>query len=493
MKGKWTKYIPLFGLLLPIAGQAQEEIPWDATSYRVELFGSLATDDNTPFWMASNRYGIVPLDGDNAYLKAGVFHRQHFGSGFRWGAGLDLAGASPRDNRAYIHQLYAEFGYKCMEIHIGSKERYHSLADPFLSSGDMIYSNNARPIPEVNIGIPRFTAVPLTKGWLQFKGNFSVGRSFDSDYLSDRHAGHTYVEHVLWHQKSVCFQVSDTRGAFPLSATFGIQHIAQWGGTSTNPAIGKQPHSLKDFIRIVLGAKGGDDASLSDRINVLGSHHVSFDFGLKYQAGGWSLRGYYQHLCADKSGLKFDNGTDGLWGLELDLPFPWVERFVFEYVTTRNQSGPFHFINFDHDEHPGRGGGGDSYYNNGEYTTGNSYFGRSVGSPLLVSPEYNTDGRPGFRDNRVRDFHFGLRGSFSSTVGYRFLLTAMNTWGTHAAPFLKKKDGISFLADVQYRHPKLKGWQFCGSIGADTGDVFGNSSTGFSLKIRKQGLLKAYK
>ena len=69
----------------------------------------------------------------------------------------------------------------------------------------------------------------------------------------------------------------------------------------------------------------------------------------------------------------------------------------------------------------------------------------------------------------------------------------MNTWGTGTAPLLKKKDGISLLADIQYQHPKLKGWQFGGSIGADTGDVFGNSSTGFSLKVSKRGLLKAYK
>lgn len=495
MKRKWIKYIPLFGLCLPVSGQAQEEIAQDATSYRAELFGSLATGDNTPFWMTSNRYGIVPLEGNNTYLKAGVFHQQHFGKGFRWGVGLDLVGVTPRDKHAYIHQLYAEIGYKCLEVSLGSKERYLSLVDPFLSSGDMIYSNNARPIPEMNISIPRFTTVPLTKGWLQFRGNFSVGRSFDSDYLSDRYTGkYTFVEHVLWHQKAVYFQISDTRGDFPLSGTLGVQHIVQWGGTSTDPKVGEQPHSIKDFVRIMLGAKGGSDATLSDQINVLGNHQISLDFGIKYQTDKWSLHGYYQHICADKSGTEFKNGTDGLWGLELNLStVPWLEQFVFEYVTTRNQSGPFHYIWFDHDKHPGRGGGGDNYYNNGEYITGNSYFSRSIGSPLIVSPEYNVDGSPTFQNNRIRDIHVGLKGALSTNVSYRFLFTIMNTWGTHSKPFLKGKDGISLLADIQYQHPKLKGWQFSGSIGADTGDVFGNSSTGFSLKISKRGLLKAYK
>ena len=90
MKGKWIKYIPLLGLCLPVSGQAQEEIAQDATSYLAELFGSLATGDNTPFWMTSNRYGIVPLEGNNTYLKAGVFpatFRERIQMGSRTGPG----------------------------------------------------------------------------------------------------------------------------------------------------------------------------------------------------------------------------------------------------------------------------------------------------------------------------------------------------------------------------------------------------------------------
>lgn len=494
MKHTLYKYIPLAALCLAFPLQAQETIEADATSYRAEIMGSAATGDNTPFWMTSNRYGIVPLEANNAYLRAGVFHQQHFGKGFRWGAGIDVVAAVPRYKNAYIHQLYAELGYKCLEVSLGSKERYQSLVDASLSSGDMIYSNNARPVPEMNIRIPRFTTIPLTKGWLQFKGNFSVGRSFDTGYLEDWHGDdYTWVKNVLWHHKSLFFQVKDTRGDFPLSAIVGIQHIAQWGGTSTNPNIGEQPHSFKDFLRIITGREGGGNATLSDQINVLGSHHISYDFGLRYETADWSLRGYYQHLSYDKSGMEFYNGTDGLWGLELELPrFSWLDRFVFEYITTRNQSGPFHYIWFDHETHPGRGGGDDNYYNNDEYITGNSYFNRGIGSPLIPSPEYNANHAPGFQNNRVRDFHFGLQGALSSHVRYRLLLTVMNTWGTFRRPFLQKKEGVSLLADITYTHPRLPGWDFSGSLSADTGDVFGDSTTGFSLRIRKRGLLKRW-
>ena len=85
---------------------AQTDEIQNATTYKTNLFGSVASGSNTPFWMVSNRYGIVPLDADNGYLSAGVFHQQHFGKGFRWNAGLELAGAVPRYRNIYIYNRF---------------------------------------------------------------------------------------------------------------------------------------------------------------------------------------------------------------------------------------------------------------------------------------------------------------------------------------------------------------------------------------------------
>ncbi|MEG1749996.1 MAG: capsule assembly Wzi family protein [Tannerellaceae bacterium] len=483
--------IALAGATLQLSAQNEPKVNTNATTYQVKLFGSAATGENTPFWMVSNRYGVVPLEAGNGYLQAVVSHNQSFGKGFRWNAGLDVVAAMPRYHNVFIQQLFAEIGYKCLLLSVGSKERYSSLLDKNLSSGDAILSTNARPIPEVNISIPTFTVIPGSKGWLQVKGEFAVGRSFDSGYLEHfANEKQTYIKHVMWHHKSLFIQVKDTRNNSPLSGTLGVQHIAQWGGTSTNPKIGKQPASLKDFIRIVSGSKGGSNATASDQVNVLGSHHISYDFHLSYTQKDWALHGYHQHLCFDKSGLVLQNGMDGLWGMELDLPrLPWLSKVVAEYFTTMNASGPFHFIDFDHATHPGRGGGGDDYYNNGEYLSGNSYFNRGTGSPLIPAPEYNTDGSLGFRNNRVRDWHFGAEGAISPQVSYRFLLSVMNTWGTTNRPFLDRKDGVSCAADIRYQHPRLKGWEFTGSVAADTGSLFGDN-LGFSLGVAKRGVLK---
>ena len=146
---------------------AQTEEVEDATSYKAEVFGSASSGSTTPFWMVSNRYGIVPLDANNGYLNAGVFHQQYLGKGFRWSAGLDIVAAVPRYRNVYIQQIYAELGYKSMLLSVGSKENRHSLWDHSLSSGDMVLSPNARPIPEIKLSMPEFTVVPLTKGWMQ--------------------------------------------------------------------------------------------------------------------------------------------------------------------------------------------------------------------------------------------------------------------------------------------------------------------------------------
>lgn len=444
----------------------------------------------------SNRQGTVPADANNGFLRAAAFHQQDIGHGFSWGGGLDGIVTTSRYRNLYIQQLYAELHYKCLSLHVGSKEVDSAFGlDSRLSTGDVIRSNNARPIPGIELSVPQYATIPKSKGWLQAKGNISVGRSFDNAYLSQWTNGQqVYVKHVLWHHKSFHFRVKDTKGSFPLSAEIGIQHIAQWGGTSTDPKIGEQPHSFKDFIRIFCGQKGGDNATLSDQINVLGSHHIAYDFRLSYTFKDWEIQGYHQHLCYDKSGLELYNGTDGLWGIQLSFPrhFPWIDRVVVEHFTTMNGSGPFHYIWFDHDKHPGRGGGGDNYYNNEEYVSGNTYFNQSIGSPLLPSPIYNTDGKLGFKSNRVRDWHVGISGRLSTHIAYRLLTTVMNSYGTPFEPYLHERKGVSMLAEVTYTHPRLSGWEFTGSAATDTGDVFNDKSTGFSLQVSKRGLLKKW-
>ena len=465
-----------------------------STDYSIEAFGSAATDRYTPFWILNNRYGTAPIDAGNAYFRTRVFHNQAFSSGLQWSAGADVIAVTPRYRNAYVQQLYTGIRYKFLDITIGSKENYTSLWDRDLSSGDFVLSANARPIPEINISVPQFTAIPFTSGVLQFKGNFAVGRSFDTDYLEQFiNEKQHYIRDALWHHKSLHIKLIDPDNNVPITATIGVRHHAQWGGVSSNPEFGIQPHSFKDFLRIIAGRSGGDDAISADIINALGNHYGSYDIKLGYLNTAFDIFMYKQHYYEDASGMELYNIKDGLYGIQANLHgFAPVAKIVFEYACSRDQSGPVHYIIYDHDIYPGYGGGRDDYYNNYGYRTGVSYFNRGLGSPLLTSPEYNENGDLEFKNNRIRAFHLGIQGYVSKQVSYRLLATSLEGWGTPDRPFLKKDRGFSCATKISYRHPKLDNWLFSGEIAADFSSVIYGNNSGISISIAKSGILRKY-
>jgi hypothetical protein len=467
--------------------------PYGSTNFSIEAFGSAATGEHTPFWIVGNRYGTAPLNAGNGYLRMGTFHTRPLGKNMRWDAGVDVIASTPRYRNVYIRQLYAGIGYKCFSLTVGSRENYASLWDRNLSSGDLVQSANARPIPEINISVPRFTSVPGTKGVLQFRGDFAAGRSFDTEYLKQlKNKRVHYIENVLWHHKSLHLRLLDPHSGFPLTATVGVRHHAQWGGTSTNPKEGIQPHSLKDFMRVITGSSGGDDASISAQVNVLGNHYGSYDIKLGYLDPSVDIHLYKQHLFDDASGMELFNLPDGLYGIQVNISnFPLVSGIVFEYIYTKNQSGPAHYLWFDHSVYPGYGGGRDEYYNNEEYTTGVSYFNRSIGSPLITSPEYNKNGSIGFKNNRIRAWHIGLNGYLSRQTAYRILMTKSEGWGTMNMPFLKKTNDFLCAVKISYCHPQLEGWLFSGEIGFDQGALYGDN-LGVAISVSKTGILKRW-
>ncbi|MDR2139142.1 MAG: capsule assembly Wzi family protein [Tannerella sp.] len=467
----------------------------DYTMFRIMTSGSLSTKGQMPFWIVSNRYGVVPLKAPNGYLQAGIFHRQPLGSGWEWSAGTDLVAAAPRYRTVYVQQLFGALTYRGLSLSVGSREgeRYYnqSLLDSRLSSGDMGISSNARPVPEINLYLARFITLPYTGGWLQGKGNFAVGRSFDSDYLkSFIRPDQFYVKDMLWHHKSIYLRIKDTENAFPFALTLGLRHLVQWGGISTDPKakVRVQPHSFKDFIRIVLGQSGDANATSSDQVNVLGSHYGTYDFHLDWEKEGLAVKAYHQHFFDDASGMELNNGTDGLWGIQVDFPqLVCLRKVVFERLVTLNQSGPFHFIDYDHTKYPGFGGGGDDYYNNGEYPAGHAYFNRGAGSPLLISPEYNADGTLGFKQTRVRAWHLGAEGSLSRAFSWRILCSRVESFGRPYKPTLKKMTGAFFLTDFSYTFPKA--WMLSVSLAVDRGSLTGNHA-GCSVSIAKRGLIR---
>lgn len=479
MKKRRFFYTILLFCLFPIFCDAQDMLSCDAEFYTV-----VGTGDYTPFLITSNTYGKVPLEPNSLYAQVASFLEHSFSRDFSLRAGIDVTTATRQYSSVWLQQIYADLNYKRLRLSLGQKEDYRSMLDRNLSIGDFTCSANARPIPGISLSIPEFTAVPFTHNSLKFKGDFFVGKSLDNNYIRDtKQESAPYSLDILWHYKSF-WLLLENESQSPFYILLGIDHAAQWGGWTTFMGYGDVPQSSKDFVRIVFGREGGSDSHEGDQINVLGNHLGTYNLKFGYKGDRFRLAAYKQHFFDDKSGMDFVNWRDGNWGLEVELPrFSYIEKVVLEYFQTTNQSGPMHFLEYDIPG--GRGGGYDDYYNHDYYFSGWSYFGRSIGNPLLTSPAYNRDNALFFKNTRVKAVNLGFMGSVNSSIDYRLLFVGTQSWGRMTAPFLKRKDDFLSLLECSYTPPRYKDWSLSCQLSLDIGDTYGNN-LGFSFKVRRK-------
>jgi len=481
MKHIWLLLI----FLSSISSFAQSEL-----RYSAETFGSIGTGDYTPFWMTSNTHDMVSIDYGNAYLRGGLFYKNSINSDFRLEAGLDIVASANNVSSVWPHQAYIEAGFQKAALTVGIKDYHISLADRDLSQGDLCFSDNARTLPRILVGFPQFTNVPWTNGFVQFKADFAVGMSAEDDYVLRTIKGSLdYNLGTLYHHKSLFFRIARPEQEAPIAFMFGLVHGAQWGGTlyRANGNVFEQPCSFSDFLRVVQCRIGDENATASDRINVLGNHFGTIDARLEYKKDLLNIVLYKQHLFEDQSGIEYANWRDGNWGSEIAFKqLTYLEKIVIEFLNTTNQSGPMHFITYD-GRRRYRGGGADDYYNNSEYCTGWSYFGRGLGNPLLTSPVYNRDGSLKFNDTRIKSAHLGIKGSLARELSYRILLTKMTGWGRMSVPYFDTKHNFSSLIELSWFPEKWKGWKIGAQIASDSGDMYGDNF-GFSIKLSRLGI-----
>lgn len=472
-------------------------------SYKLETFGSLSTGDNTPFWMQYHNWGMVPLDANNGYVRGSAFYDQKINNDWSLNAGLDVAASTPHSySTVWIQQLYGELDWKIFRLRIGSKEDYNSFLDPNLSSGDFVVSNNSRPIPEIRAGIPEF--IPFPKSGVNFyiKGNFSIGKFLDSKWQEETATAYNrnYTEDAYSHYKSIYFRIGNLQKK-PYQFTFGMNHQAMWGGTiykydTNNNEYVKvdQPQGFSDFLRVVIAKEGGGSSSNTDKLYVAGSQWGSYIFKYDYRLKNADVvSAYLHHFFDDGSGMTFENYRDNMLGVQYKSEKKqWISNAVFEYIYTRQQTGAVHFnlkMDEDHKHLRPKGNGNDNYYNNVEYIQGPSHFGRTMGTPLFLSPEYNDDGRLNFKGSRIIAFHIGLGGYITNDLSYRFLATQGRNWGRYYVPFTEVKSGFATNLDLMYNNPKLKDWDFKLSVGYNTGEFFGDDAFGVGVTVAKRGFI----
>ncbi|WKN40693.1 capsule assembly Wzi family protein [Tunicatimonas pelagia] len=403
----------------------------DSVKINLESAFTISNQNYLPQWIVANRFGKFEDQSSNGYLMAGI-HSPYLNKrnwDFAWG--LDLLGNSEL-SESRIHQGYAKIKYKFIELSAGWMERTVGVHRPDLSTGSWGISRNARPLPSIILAVPEYTPVPLTKGYLEFKGH--IGHSWLEE---DR-----YIANPLLHEKS--FYLQGKGKSYPIKVYLGLVHFAKWGGTRPN---GRELDSeLVDYWRVITGQNSRTAAGGGDFVNALGSHIGTIDFGFELPLATGTLSFYHQDPFEDRLGITRYYFYDQISGLSWQREKgKLIQEILYEFTYSEHQGGPG-----IPDPPPGtdpldlepnfgyRYGGRDDYYNNFLYQSGWTFHQRSIGTPLFLTDQRSrqigvnvTNYGEAFISNRILAHHIALAGNYQR-VNYRLLTTYTRHSGTYA-------------------------------------------------------------
>ena len=462
-------------LLISITQHTNAQLPVK-TEYTVEMGGTSGKGTYAPMWLTANRQGLSSANTENGYLRAGIAHTMPLNQHFGFSAGLDLATAYNFTSSFIIQQAYADLSYRWLNLSIGSKERLPELKNSKLSSGGMVESNNARPIPQIRLEVPDYVAIPGTHKWLHLKGHIAYGRFTDDKWQEHfTSIGNPYTIDVLYHSKSLFAKVGN-KEHFPVEFEGGIQMSAQFGGDQyiagqKEPVI-DMPTRFVDFMRVLVPMAGDDTTPEGEQVNIYGNHVGSWNFAATAYLNRWKVKIYYEHYFDDHSQMFFQYGRwkDGHIGLEITFPKNrFIDTFVYEGLGTKDQTGPMLYDSF-WGKFEEQISAKDNYYNHYLYQ-GWQHWGMGIGNPLLPGPIYNKNGQITFISNRVLAHHIGFCGSPCQSLSYRMLLSYSRHWGTYDNPLNEIKKQFNSLFEVTYAPQQLKGWSFTVSGAMDRGSI----------------------
>ncbi len=470
-------------------------------NYHVEAGTILSTSSKTPFWLRANQYGSVPYNAPSATARLGFASeydttRRRFDIGY--GADLIVNGSTNVDfsptQPVLLQQAYLKVRYGILEAYVGRRREIFGLVDTLLTSGSYTWSGNALPVPKIQFGIPHYTPIKFTKGWLSVMGTFAHG------WL-----GGTYVRHAFVHQKSLFFRLGKTQSTF--KAYGGINHDVVWGGVSPE-LVGtglvkseRLPASFNDYLLVVSGLRTSSqqvipiDGDLTDfdLTNRIGNHLGSLDVALEIDLRNHSLFMYRQNPFDSGALFYLTSIADGLNGIRLrnHTPNALFQNILFEFLNTSSQGGPEFVI-----EDPFRRGKV-NYFNNAQFRDGWAYQRQTLGTPF-ITPGYDVNGRTSFggftSNNRVYAWHLGASGTLPIQAGwlkqgpaYLTKLSVSQNLGTYDASYPKPLTQFSMLFQLSATVRSqgnvgsiINGSEFIGRVAVDAGGLY---PTGFGMYL----------
>ncbi len=464
---------------LPYLGNQGSEVKRqdkvDSLYYMGEIIGVASAGNYAPFLLQTNRNGNIAAAPFSGNISAGIYKPATAPTRwFDYDFAVQLTGrVAGGDNvihgTGYFNQLYAHARLAFVDITAGIKPYHVGPQDDELSSGGLLFSQNAHPMPRVTVGFDDYVAFPGLFGYVEVKGGLTHAWFTDNEYVQKSYLHHLYAG-------------GRVGGTLPVRLVYEFHHVAQWGGYS--PVYGDLGNDGRSFLNAVLAGAGGSMAN--DQLNAQGNHIGSQILSIEFNYAGWQAVVYWQSMFEDGP-IKFPthamNREDGLWGLYISQDkWKFINGFTYEFLNTTDQSGPYH------DRDGLIYGGADNYFNNSIYRNGWNYYLRTIGTPYITSPIYNTNGEIATLNNRVMAHFVGVRGDI---FGYRYRLIASyaKNYGTYSLPH--ESENTALLVEVTKQFEKAWGLEFSLSLATDIGNQFDNSF-GAMLTITKRGLITAY-
>ncbi len=466
---------------------------------------ALVAGPRTPFWLQTNQFGTVPRSGPALLVRGGLQHSWLLSkpdSLKQWRKGLSIpipeqawrvevgtevvANAGSSAQSILLPQAYGAIRYGNWQLQVGRRKQWVGLADSTLGTGSYAWSGNALPIPKIQLGLTRFTAVPFTRGWVSILGFYSDGW-FEK--------GRPITSELKLHQKQLYGRIGKPSGKVKLYG--GFNHQVQWGGQSPYETVnGQMPKGLENYLYMIRGKRGIHDISANfDSTNRVGNHLGTIDvaFEIDGKRANWFF--YRQNIYEDGSLYYLTSIADGLNGVRIrrknasDNRGFSVREIVFEGLYTKSQGGPSFIIDVDKKR------GKDNYFNHAQVRDGWSYYDRTIGTPFITPTSETIWKFPNYGDaftsnNRVWVLHTGLRGTLARNVEWSTKLSYSSNIGVYDLPLPETIYQFSGLLRVQARTGWLGGNTILsGSVAADSGGLYPNSY-GLMLSLRKEGIFR---
>ena len=409
-------------------------------SFKIESWGGYTSNGQVPFWLRSNQFGSIPIDGPSLSLIGSARKDYDLASDklFDWGASIEGRANLGQGSNLTLIEGYGKVRLGIFELRAGRSKEIMGLCDTTLTSGSWAVSGTNIGIPAIELSVRDFWTLPWFGQLFAFKGNYAHG--WMGDLQMARYILHdTLTLGSYLHQKSLYGRFG--KPSWRLKFYGGFNHQVVWGHEQDYYLDNYTLSPIQTYFYVITGKRYTNGYIQEER---QGNHLGTIDLGFEYAFDNIKILIYRQNIYEAGALAHLANIQDGLNGLSIVNRHPNANSFTWkklllEFLYTKKQSkdswSPYpDEVYFE------------PYYNHGQYIEGWSYNGSALGTPFIGTREYirkELASDPGdyFINNRVIVIHVGGEGSIKST-NYLFKVSWSNNFGTYNTASPEDAEGI---------------------------------------------------